>query len=286
MPTDTLNYLHGLERVGIKLGLETMHALMDILGHPECGFKAIHVTGTNGKGSTCAFIDSVLRKAGYTVGLYTSPHLIRFNERICVNGEEISDRELIHFTELIKCKLEEENKKRTDKLEPTFFEFTTAVAFLYFASKNVDFDVVEVGMGGEFDATNTLYPLVAVLTNVSLDHTNVLGGTVQKIARTKAGIIKKLKVENGKLKNNSQLSTLNSQLKVIAIEQSEKIVPYDKVDYEFPMALVVGHETEGVSKEVLKIVDQIVEIPMWGINKSLNVMVSLGIVLYKIMEYK
>ena len=180
---ETLEYLYSLERFGIKLGLDVMHQLMDILDHPEQRLRSIHVTGTNGKGSTCAFLASVLRTAGYKVGLYTSPHLVRFNERIKVDGVDISDDDLIRLTTLIRGKL--------DGIEPTFFEFTTALAFLYFAEKKVDIAVIEVGMGGRLDATNVVVPEVSVITHVALDHTEYLGKTLLDIAREKAGIVKK-----------------------------------------------------------------------------------------------
>lgn len=184
MLNETLDYLYGLERFGIKLGLDVIEQIMASLGNPHQSFKSVHVAGTNGKGSTCAFVARVLQEAGYTVGLYTSPHLVRFNERICINGEEITDHELIYFTDIIRKKIEEKG------IQPTFFEFTTALAFLYFAHKHVDIAVVEVGMGGRLDATNIIQPLVSVITNISLDHMEHLGKTVSQIAREKAGIIK------------------------------------------------------------------------------------------------
>ena len=177
-----LEYLYSLERFGIKLGLDVMNQLMDVLDHPEKKFKSIHVTGTNGKGSTCAFLASILRKAGYTVGLYTSPHLIRFNERIKLNGVDISDKDLIRFTSVIREKLH--------GIDATFFEFTTALAFLYFAEKKVDIAVIEVGMGGRLDATNVIVPEVCVITHVAFDHLEHLGKTLIEIAREKAGIVK------------------------------------------------------------------------------------------------
>ena len=177
---ETFDFLYGLEKFGIKLGLGTISELMDKLEHPEKKFSSIHIAGTNGKGSVAAMCASVLREAGYKVGLYTSPHLVRFNERIQVNGE-ISDRELAELTETIRAKM--------GAVQPTFFEFTTALAFLYFAQK-VDIAVVEVGMGGRLDATNVITPLVSVITTIGMDHMQYLGGTVAEIAREKAGIIK------------------------------------------------------------------------------------------------
>ncbi len=184
MPNKTLDYLYGLERFGIRLGLETMQRLMELLGHPERKFRSIHIAGTNGKGSTAAFTASILQAAGMRVGLYTSPHLITFNERIRVGRKEITDGELIILTGRIRTLAGEH------RLQPTFFEFTTALAFLYFVQKKVDVAVIEVGMGGRLDATNVITPEVAVITNISLDHQEHLGSTLSRIAGEKAGIIK------------------------------------------------------------------------------------------------
>ncbi len=182
---EILKYLYSLERFGIKLGLEVMQKLTKALGHPERKFKSIHIAGTNGKGSTAAFLASILQEAGYKTGLYTSPHLVRFNERIKSNGRDISDREILALTEFIK-KTAEEND-----LQPTFFEFTTALAFLHFARKKVDFAVIETGMGGRLDATNVITPEISIITSIGLEHTQYLGNTLLKIAAEKAGIIKK-----------------------------------------------------------------------------------------------
>lgn len=180
----TLQYLYGLERFGIKLGLQAITELLDRLDNPQHKFKSIHVTGTNGKGSTCAFLDSIFQQAGFKVGLYTSPHLVRFTERIKVNGKEIKNKELVELTKFIKQKAEENH------LHPTFFEFTTALAFLYFVQNKIDWAVIEVGMGGRLDATNVIIPEVSVITNIDYDHMSYLGDTKKKIAGEKAGIIK------------------------------------------------------------------------------------------------
>ncbi len=181
----TLEYIHRVQWRGQKPGLERIDALLSCLGHPERTLKFVHVGGTNGKGSTAAMIESVLRIAGYHTGLYTSPYLNRFNERIRVDGAEIGDGEL----EQIVDELRPFADAMTDL--PSEFELVTAAAFLYFARKACDIVVLEVGLGGEFDATNIIpCPEVAVLTAIGLDHTAVLGATASEIARTKAGIIK------------------------------------------------------------------------------------------------
>lgn len=185
-----LDELYRLERFGIKLGLDTITDLLGNMGNPQRRFKTVHVTGTNGKGSVCAFVASVLRKAGYHVGLYTSPHLVRFNERIQVDGREIPNEDVARIYAEMKpaiAKTSGGSKVR----QPTFFEVTTAMAFHYFAERGVDIGVIEVGMGGRMDATNVIHPLVAVLTRIGLEHTEHLGKTVDRIAREKSGIIKR-----------------------------------------------------------------------------------------------
>lgn len=179
-----LDYMYGLERFGIKPGLDVMHSIMEVLGHPELKWPSVHIAGTTGKGSTASFVASMLRQAEYTVGLYTSPHLVRFNERIQVNGAEISDQELKSLVREIRQKL------KAASIQATFFEFTTALAFLYFAKKKIDIAVIEVGMGGRLDATNVITPLVSVITNIGLDHTEFLGDSLLAIAAEKAGVIK------------------------------------------------------------------------------------------------
>ena len=181
---EILERLYGYSKFGIKLGLENMKKLMVELGNPQEGYKKIHIAGTNGKGSTASMIESVLIEAGYSVGKYSSPHLIRFNERIVFNREEISDKEI---TELFVTV--EEAVKRAG-LTPTFFEVTTAMMFLYYKIKGADYAVIETGMGGRYDATNIIIPEISVITNVTMDHTSYLGDSVEKIAEEKAGIIK------------------------------------------------------------------------------------------------
>ncbi len=184
-----LHQLYSLERFGIKLGLDNIRTLLSLVGNPHVGLKAVHVTGTNGKGSVCAYIASVLQHAGYRTGLYTSPHLVRFNERIQVDGVPISDADLLRLWNGIQPALKQMDGERAVN-RPTFFEVTTALAFEYFRERAVDVASVEVGMGGRFDATNVLESRVAVVARVGLEHTEHLGRTVDRIAREKAGIIK------------------------------------------------------------------------------------------------
>lgn len=183
--TEALEYIHGVSGVFCKPGLERISELCRGLGNPEEKLKFIHVGGTNGKGSVSAMTASILRAEGYRVGLYTSPYVQKFNERIRVNGENIPDDTLALLTERVRGVAE----KMTDK--PTEFEIITAIAFEYFLHEKCDVVVLEVGLGGRFDATNIIKnPLLSIITGIALDHTAILGDTVEKIAAEKAGIIK------------------------------------------------------------------------------------------------
>lgn len=182
---EALNYIHSVSWKGSVPGLSRISALLDLMGHPERRCRFIHVAGTNGKGSTCAMLASIFRKAGYRTGLYTSPYLIDFNERIEVDGTMISNDELCEVTEYVRPLAD----SLADK--PTEFELITAIGFEYFARRACDIVVCEVGMGGEFDATNVIpAPEAAIICNIGLDHTAFLGDTLEKIAATKSGIIK------------------------------------------------------------------------------------------------
>lgn len=185
---ESLEYLNSLLVFGIKPGLERITALADAFGNPHRQLRVIHVTGTNGKGSTCTFIASILREAGYRVGLYLSPYVHDVRERVQIDGQMISKEEFSTLIEEIKPIAEKIGQ--TDLGAVTEFEVKTMVAYLHFVRREVDFAVLEVGMGGRFDATNIIQPLISVITNVSLDHTERLGNTVEEIAFEKAGIIK------------------------------------------------------------------------------------------------
>ncbi len=181
-------YIHSVFWKGAPAGLHRTQELLSKMGNPEKKLKFVHIAGTNGKGSTAAMTASILQKAGYRTGLFTSPYIYRFNERMQVNGQQIEDKELCSITEYVK--------PLADSLEqsPTEFELVSCIAFEYFVRQNCDIVVLEVGMGGALDSTNVIpVPEVAVITNIGLDHTEVLGDTVEKIAETKAGIFK----ENG-----------------------------------------------------------------------------------------
>ena len=182
---EALNYIHSVTWKGSRPGLERISVLCDLLGHPEKNLKFIHVAGTNGKGSTCRMLSSVLEQAGYRVGLYTSPFIERFNERIMLNGCDIPDEDLARDTETVK--------QFADTMEdaPTEFELITAIAFVYYARVGCDFVVLECGLGGRLDSTNVIETSVlSIITGIDMDHTAILGDTPAKIAAEKAGIIK------------------------------------------------------------------------------------------------
>ena len=180
--------LQGLKSPGVQLGLERMQRLLEGLGHPERATPAVHVAGTNGKGSVAAMVEAMLRRAGWRTGLYTSPHLVRLGERIQVDRVPVSQAQL---TECIhEARAVVETLERAGEARPTYFEFMTAVAWLHFRRARCDIAVIEVGMGGRLDATNVVDPLVSVITSIGLDHTEFLGGTRAEIAREKAGIVK------------------------------------------------------------------------------------------------
>ena len=184
-----IDKIHEFQRFGSILGLERMNSLLKLLGNPQDELKIIHVAGTNGKGSTCRYIYSVLQAAGYKTGLYTSPFLEFFNERIELDGKYISDDDLAEYTDrVLKCA---EIMVARGEQSPTEFEVITAIAFLYFKEKGCDFAVMEVGLGGRGDSTNVCKsPLISVITSISYDHTDRLGNTLAEIAAEKAGIIK------------------------------------------------------------------------------------------------
>lgn len=166
-----------------KPGLQNITQLCSFFGNPQDKIKTIHIGGTNGKGSTSNMLASILQESGYKIGLYNSPHLIRFTERIKVNGKE-ADREYVYqFIQKLK--------QLPKEIQPSFFEFTTIMAFEYFRQQNVDYAIIEVGLGGRLDSTNIIHPIVSAITNIALDHQNILGNTLEEIAAEKAGIIKK-----------------------------------------------------------------------------------------------
>jgi dihydrofolate synthase / folylpolyglutamate synthase len=200
---ECLEKMYGFRRFGIILGLSAIRNILKALGNPQNRFSTIHIAGTNGKGSVAATLSAVLKSAGYRVGLFTSPHLVRFNERICIDSTPISDADVVkafHAVQSIPM----------GKREPTFFEFSTAMALNTFAEKGVDWAVIETGMGGRLDATNIIRPKLSVITNISLEHRMYLGNTIAKISAEKGGIIKyRVPVVTG-VQQKTAISTLES----------------------------------------------------------------------------
>jgi dihydrofolate synthase/folylpolyglutamate synthase len=218
----SLDYLYGLEKFGMIFGLTQVEKILAALGNPHREVQAIHIGGTNGKGSTAAMMASILQKEGYRMGLYTSPHLIRFTERIKVNGKEIEKEEVAELAGWMKERIE-----AAGITSPfTFFDFTTAMGLLYFKQKMVDLAILEVGLGGRLDSTNVIDPLLSIITNIAKDHEEYLGRSVLKIAREKAGIIKK----------DRPLITAATQPQVLRLFSKvcrEKGTPYYRVGKEF-----------------------------------------------------
>jgi dihydrofolate synthase/folylpolyglutamate synthase len=218
----SLDYLYGLEKFGMIFGLTQVEKILEALGNPHREVQAIHIGGTNGKGSTAAMMASILQKEGYRMGLYTSPHLIRFTERIKVNGKEIEKEEVAELAGWMRERIE-----AAGITSPfTFFDFTTAMGLLYFKQKMVDLAILEVGLGGRLDSTNVIDPLLSIITNIAKDHEEYLGRSILKIAREKAGIIKK----------DRPLITAATQPQVLRLFSKvcrEKGAPYYRVGKEF-----------------------------------------------------
>jgi dihydrofolate synthase/folylpolyglutamate synthase len=210
--SSAIDWLFGTQYRGVKLGLDNIQRLLATMGDPQTDLRFIHVAGTNGKGSVCAMIDSIYRAAGVKTGLFTSPHLVRFNERIQINGQPIDNSDVARGIRRIRSLIDEER-------HPTFFEITTALAFDYFRRQEVDLVVLETGLGGRLDATNLVRPLVSVLTSIDMDHQKWLGNTLGEIAAEKGGIIKRgVPVVSG-----PQFGEVRTVLEQIAAERSAPI---------------------------------------------------------------
>ncbi len=221
--SETIHYLYNLQKQGIKFGLNNIIRLMSALENPHRSFPSIHIAGTNGKGSTSAIIASVLRTLGLKVGLFTSPHLVSFTERIRVNDEEITEYEVVNLAEEIRGKISDLQSSDSN-FTPTFFEVVTAMALLYFKRKRINIAVIEVGMGGRLDATNIIIPEVSVITSISYDHREFLGSTLKEIAHEKTGIIK----EGIPVVVSSQTSEVLEAIESKAEEMNTKVYLYDR----------------------------------------------------------
>jgi dihydrofolate synthase/folylpolyglutamate synthase len=258
----SLEYLYGLEKFGMIFGLTQVEKILNAIGNPHQEIQAIHVGGTNGKGSTAAMMSSILQKEGYRVGLYTSPHLIRFTERIKVNGKEIEEEEVATLTEWMRKEIE-----AAGVFPPfTFFDFTTAMALHYFKQKVVDLAILEVGLGGRFDSTNVIDPSISIITNIAKDHEEYLGRSILKIAREKAGIIKK----------GRPLITAATQPHVLRLFSKvcqEKGSPYFRVGKEFRYVRADDGEFdyEGLNRKLWD-----VHLNLKGFHQVINATTALG----------
>jgi dihydrofolate synthase/folylpolyglutamate synthase len=221
----TLEFLYGLHNRGIKLGLSNIEGFLKKCGDPHKKIKTIHLAGTNGKGSTSSIIAKILQKNGYKVGLYTSPHLIHFNERIRIDGIPISNEKIIKFIESHKQTLIESSI--------TFFEATTALAFEYFAEKNVDIAIVETGLGGRLDSTNVLSPIQTIITEIHYDHTHILGNSIEEITSEKCGIFK----------NQTPAITVNSDPRAIKTIKKHALLKNVKVSFIKKEDIVIKNQT-------------------------------------------
>ena len=259
---EAIEYIHSVFWKGSIPGLSRTQELLAKMGNPEKKLKFIHIAGTNGKGSTASMTASILQQAGYKVGLYTSPYIYRFHERMQVNGEEISDEDLVTITEYVKPLADSMAES------PTEFELVCGIAFEYFLRKNCDIVVLEVGMGGAFDATNVIEcPEVAVITNIGLDHTDFLGDTVEKIAETKAGIFK----EGG---NAVIYRGSESVEKVFEDICRERNVSLKKAD--FAGLQLLSHSLEGQTFDCGS--RKNLQLPLLGVHQLKNAAVVLSII--------
>jgi|SRR5208283_1451411 len=225
---DVINYLYGLQKHGIKLGLDNVKTLLAHFDNPQENFSTIHVAGTNGKGSVSAMIASILAAMGFKVGLFTSPHLVSFTERIRINHQQITEPEVVALTDEIRSAIESLNAQfsamKPQIPNPTFFEVVTAAAFLYFFRRGVDWAVIEVGMGGRLDATNVINPKASVITKISHDHREFLGNSLADIAGEKAGIIK----EGIPVVSASQAKEAENVIRNTALKKSSDLFIYGK----------------------------------------------------------
>jgi len=215
---EALKYIYDLDKYGIKLGLKNIEYLLFLLGNPHQKLNIIHIGGTNGKGSTCSLISSILQSAGFKVGLYTSPHLVDFTERMKINYRSINQKKVATLLERIKP-LVEKVAHTPYYTHPTFFEVITAMAFIYFFEEKVDFLVLEVGLGGRLDATNVCEPLISVITHLDYDHMDKLGNSLEEIAREKGGIIK----SGGIVITSNQFEKADQEINKIARQRNSII---------------------------------------------------------------
>lgn len=267
---EALEYIHGTYKFGSKLGLENTLYLLNLLGNPHKDLRVIHVAGTNGKGSTSSYISTILKEAGYKVGLYTSPYLEEFTERIRINGDNISKDRLAEVTAIVKEKIGE--MVRAGKNHPTEFEVVTCIAFYYYAEENVDFLVLEVGLGGRLDSTNVVEdPLLSVITPIEYDHTEYLGETIEEIAYEKAGIIK----EGGLVLSYPQKPEVAGILENLSRERDSRLFTMDFSSLVIDKSNI---EEQVFSVKILGRTYENVGIQLTGIHQLYNACMALGVI--------
>jgi len=259
-----LAHLYGLRRLGIKVGLEHTNELLRRCGSPHRGLKTIHIAGTNGKGSTAAMIQAILRESGLKVGLYTSPHLIRFNERIRINGLPISDEYIIKFMAQFNSVI--------DAVEATFFEATTVLALHYFSNQEVDVAVIETGLGGRLDSTNVIDPELTIITSIDLDHQQLLGETLIDIAVEKAGIIKK----QTPVLVCSQTPEVMDVIRKKAQESNSPIIYSND-----PKNIIIDHHSTGFELDKKQYF-----VPLIGAHQAINAGLAIRAVMHHCPEMK
>ncbi|MCX7903475.1 MAG: bifunctional folylpolyglutamate synthase/dihydrofolate synthase [Caloramator sp.] len=262
---EALNYIESIGKFGMNLGLDRIKRICSLMDNPEDKLKIIHIAGTNGKGSTTTFISSILNEQGYRVGIYTSPYIERFTERIKINDDEIKEEEVASYLEYLLPIMDRVEKEGYGK--PTEFEIITAMAFKYFYDKNVDFVVLEVGLGGRYDATNVVNPILTVITTISYDHMNVLGNTLSQIAYEKAGIIK----EGVPLILYPQEKEAYEVIKKVAEEKGAKIYHVEELKYKLKENTVDGiiFDVEGYKNY------KDVKINLLGLHQIKNALTSI-----------
>ncbi|MDR5659391.1 folylpolyglutamate synthase/dihydrofolate synthase family protein [Serpentinicella sp. ANB-PHB4] len=264
---EAMDYIKKTAKFGSKLGLDNMHRLLKKLDNPEKKLSVIHVAGTNGKGSSCAFISNILETAGYKVGLYTSPSIEGFNGRIKINGESISDKNLVNLTNKVRGQITELVEEGFD--HPTEFEIVTAIAFQYFYEKEVDYLVLEVGLGGRLDATNVVEnPLLSVITPIAFDHMDYLGDSIEEIAHAKAGIVK----QNGFVVSAPQLSGALQVIKEECLKENSKLYIQDLRDLKINFSHL---STQGFDVKIFDKLFSSLEIKLIGDHQIENAGLAL-----------
>ena len=271
--TEALEYIHGVDKFGMILGLDSIRELLRRLGNPEKNLNIIHIAGTNGKGSTASFVSSVLIESGYKTGLYTSPFLERFNERIRINGEEIDNQRLADCVEKVKEKAEEMAKEGLQ--HPTEFEIVTATAFYFYNEEKVDALVLEVGLGGRFDATNVVdKTIVSLIASISKDHTKVLGDTLEEIAYEKAGIIK----DEGKVFLYGQEESVEKVIEEVCLKKNADLIKTDNVSIKIKKA--------NLNNQIFDCIDYLgnkhedIKIRMLGEHQVKNALLAINALIY------